>query len=425
LKVPLNEMTQSYLQKTICFWTRWTETLSIPFEWQNEFIRACITLKMSSYEETGAIIASMTTSIPSIPNGLRHDLRYCWLRDAMYTTRVLNRIGATVMMERYLKYLTNFVADFTASQEGETERRIQSVYGISLETRLYPREMHRLPGYRGMGPVIVGTEDAEVIQNDVYGSVILALTQVYFDKRITSQGDLVLFEKLQVLGEMAAKLAYKPDYGPKGKLSQMERYTYSVAMCWAACDRLAKISWKLNQVDRAKYWLQIADKIHEDIMKNAWNEELQTLVSCVGTKVADSYLLLLPELGFIDANDLKFVATVTYIEKTILKEDSFIVSAHHPDVVKNNGTFWYINVLAAQGRKERARKLFENMLKHLNSAGIISETMFLRTQELWGNFPHNNAMVGLIDCALTLSKDWKDLHSTRFSMKELKSQPQH
>jgi len=219
-----------------------------------------------------------------------------------------------------------------------------------------------------------------------------------------------------VLGEEAIKVADKPDYGPRGRRHKFELHTYSVAMCWAACDRLAKISYKLKKVDRVKYWKEHADKIHDTIMKSAWNEEIQSLVSLFGSDIVDPYLLLLPHIGFIEHKDPKFVSTVKYVEKMLVKDGMYVVSTDDNNVVRNNATFWYINALAEQGEAEKARRLFENMVGCLNSNGIISESMNRNTGELWGNFPHNNAMVGLIDCTFLLSKSWREVHVSRFTL---------
>jgi len=160
LKAPIGELATSYLQKTLSYWGNFTRNLSIPFEWQDEVIRAAITLKMGNFEETGAIVAAMTTSIPSSITGNNWDYRYCWLREANWVVSALNQLGATSTLEGYLRFLSNVLAAFRANDE---DAAIRPVYGISLETRLFEREMHRLPGYRGIGPVRLGNRDVEVL----------------------------------------------------------------------------------------------------------------------------------------------------------------------------------------------------------------------------------------------------------------------
>ena len=155
-------------ERTHDYWLDWSRSLSIPFEWQKAVIRAAITLKLCAYESTGAIVAAVTTSIPEAPGSARNwDYRYCWLRDAYFVVHALNRLGATKTMERFLSWITNVVG---SSPDGH----LQPVYGIGQEANLTETTVEHLPGYRGMGPVRVGNQAYEHIQNDVYGSVILA-----------------------------------------------------------------------------------------------------------------------------------------------------------------------------------------------------------------------------------------------------------
>ena len=71
-------------------------------------------------------------------------------------------------------------------------------------------------------------------------------------------------------------------------------------------------------------------------------------------------------------------------------------------------TFWYIDALVAVGRGEEARDLFEEMLATRNTLGLLSEDMDPNTGELWGNFPQTYSMVGMIHCAMRLSKSWEE-----------------
>jgi GH15 family glucan-1,4-alpha-glucosidase len=174
-------------------------TLAIPFDWQGAVIRSAITLKLCTYEDTGAVLAALTTSIPESPGSQRNwDYRYCWLRDSYFVIQALNRLGATRTMEAYLHFIDHIVA---RSSVGE----LQPLYGISGDPQADERTVGTLPGYRGIGPVRVGNSAATQIQHDVYGSVILATTQLYFDERLVSAGDAALFERLERLGDRATR----------------------------------------------------------------------------------------------------------------------------------------------------------------------------------------------------------------------------
>jgi GH15 family glucan-1,4-alpha-glucosidase len=404
LKTSMEETTTTFLKKTLLHWKTWVRNLTIPFEWQDEVIRACITLQLNSFEETGAIVAAQTTSIPNGPNGENFDLRYCWLRDSYWVVRVLNELGSTSTLSNYLGFLSNIVSDLGESDEGE--KRLQPVYGVSLETRLHEKEMHRLAGYRAKGPVKLGNKDSESIQNDVYGAVILALTHLFFDRRLEEQGTEILFKQLEELGELAAKVYDKPDSGPTGKRTLPQVHTFSSAMCWAACDRLGKIANKLKLQDKNTYWSEKAATIRSVILQHGFNQKIKSFVSTWETEEVDAFLLLLPQIGFIKATDEAFLSTLSYIEQK-LKRGKYVSCFENDQVAHNAATFWYIYVLSLAERKAEARDLFDNMLQTLNHAGMLSETFNVETKELWGNFPQSTAMVGLIDCAIILSRPWK------------------
>ncbi|NQV20737.1 MAG: glycoside hydrolase family 15 protein, partial [Rhodospirillales bacterium] len=227
LASPILDAGRDFLEHTIDYWQNWSRFLSVPFEWQKAVIRAAITLKLCNFEETGAIIAAMTTSIPEAPDSGRNwDYRYCWLRDGYFVVQALNRLGATKTMEGYIQYVTNIVARTDGG-------RLQPVYGVALNQRLVEHEVDTLPGYRGMGPVRYGNQAYEHIQNDVYGSVILAATQTFFDERLTRQGDVSLFERLEAVGERCVELYDKPDAGLWELRTKARVHTYSSVMCWA------------------------------------------------------------------------------------------------------------------------------------------------------------------------------------------------
>jgi len=398
LKVPLNEMAATYLEKTLNWWGNWIKTLSIPFEWQEQVIRSVITLKMANFEETGAIVSAMTTSVPRGPQGGNYDFRYCWLREAGSIVHTLHKIGATTTLEGYFKFLKNVVADFTDN----SDHPIQPVFGISLEKRMHEREMHRLPGFRGIGPVKLGSNDPEYTQNDVYGCIIDSLLPLFFDQRL-KRGDSIMFKQMEVVGEMAKKSYNQEDNGPRG--SKVGNYTFSAVMCWVACDRLAKISQQLEKNDRFEYWASAAKEIKAEILAKAWNSEINSFVSVWGTQSVDSYLLLLSELKFVDANDKQFLGTLARIEKTLIKNR--LVCVNPEDTVSlNSATFDYIRALDSVGRKDEARDLFNYIIKNINSNGMFSETIDPETKIHWGNFPQSSASVGLIACAIRLSKTW-------------------
>ena len=394
-----------FLEDTTFYWREWVRSLGVPFEWQDAVIRAAITLELNVFEDTGAIIASVTTSIPEAAGtGRTWDYRYCWLRDAYFVVNALNRLGATRTMERYLSYIVNLVA-------GADDGRLQPVYGISGRAVPEEQEIDSLPGYRRMGPVRIGNQAYRQVQHDAYGSAILAATHVFFDRRLLRPGDEVLFRRLEPLGERAAQLFDQPDAGLWELRGAARVHTFSSLMCWAGCDRLAKIAAHLGLADRAAYWRTEAARIHRVICERSWNAKRESFVATMDGETLDASLLRLNELGFLADDDPRFASTVRAIERELRRGDFVFRYVEEDDFGKPENaflvcTFWYINALAALGRRDEARTLFENVLACRNRHGLLAEHIDPQTREQWGNFVQTYSMVGLIGSAIRLSVRW-------------------
>ncbi len=405
LSGPLEATARDFYDRTYEYWTEWSRTLSIPFEWQDAVIRAAITLKLCSFEESGAVIAALTTSVPeAADSGRNWDYRYCWLRDAYFVIHALNRLGATNTLEGYLGYLTNLVAGLDGA--------LQPVYGIALEEQLTERVVDGLAGYRGMGPVRAGNQAFEHVQNDVYGSVVLAAAQAFFDRRLRNPGGSVLYERLVRIGEAAVARWDQPDAGLWELRTQSAVHTYSSVLCWAACDRLAKIATRLARRTDAAAWVRHAETIRGGILDAAWSEKRSAYTAAFGGEELDASMLLLHELGFLEAEHPRFVATVRAIEEELRRGNLIFRYANEDDFGRPANaftvcTFWYIDALAAVGREGEARELFQEMLGRRNPLGLLSEDIDPRSGELWGNFPQTYSMVGLINSAMRLSIPWE------------------
>lgn len=403
----VSETSARFFGETRNYWHDWVRFLGIPFEWQEAVIRAAITLKLSAYDDTGAIVAAMTTSIPEAPNSGRNwDYRYCWLRDSYFVIAALNRLSATSTMERYLHYIVNIAA---SAPNGN----LQPVYAVSGRAALDELHVASLPGFRGMGPVRIGNAAYAQVQNDVYGSTVLSATHIFFDERLDRSGTESLFRRLEALGEAAVRVYDQPDDGIWEFRSNRSVHTFSAVMCWVACDRLARIALRLELPERARYWRVHADALHRVIDERAWSEPLGSFAASFGGSEIDGSLLLLHEVGFLAAADPRFAGTVAAVERQLrkgnfvyryLRADDFGV----PETAFVVCTFWYIDALAALGRMDEARELFETMLACRNHLGLLSEDIDPESRVLWGNFPQTYSMVGLINSAMRLSKSWDE-----------------
>ncbi|HEX8482842.1 MAG TPA: glycoside hydrolase family 15 protein [Allosphingosinicella sp.] len=395
----------SMLHETADEWRGWVRGLAIPLQWQRIVIRAAITLKLCQHEETGAIVAALTTSIPEAAgSGRNWDYRYCWIRDAYYTVQALNRLGALDVLENYLGYLRNIVDD---SKGGH----IQPLYAVSGEAKLDEGEAEGLAGYRGMGPVRVGNAAYVQVQHDAYGQIVLSNVQAFVDERLFRKATETDFQALEKVGERAWEVHDQPDAGLWEYRTRSAVHTYSSVMSWAACDRLANAAEVLGLDERAALWRDRAATIRERIEKAAWYAPERRFAATFGGDELDASLLQLVDMRFLSPDDPRFLATFEAVEKGLRRGEHMLRYAAEddfglPETAFNFCTFWLIEALYLAGREAEARQLYEHMLERLTPAGLLSEDTDFATGELWGNYPQTYSLVGLINCAVLLSRPW-------------------
>ena len=399
---------ETMLEHTAHEWRKWVRALATPVEWQEAVIRCAITLKLCQHEETGAIVAALTTSIPEHADSRRNwDYRYCWIRDAYYTVQALNRLGALDVLEGYLEYLRNIV-------DSARGGHIQPLYGVGGEATLEERVAPGLNGYRGMGPVRVGNQAYEQIQHDAYGQIILSNAQAFFDQRLYRVAGEDDFHALEKVGEHAWRVHDKPDAGLWELRTKSNVHTYSVAMCWAACDRLANAAAALALTEREQFWRDRAQRIRDRIEQSAWRAETKRISATFGGDDLDASLIQLLDLRFVTPDDPRFQGTLRAVEQGLRRGSNMLRYAIEDDfglpaTAFNVCTFWLIEALWLTGRNDDARELFEEMLSRRTKAGLLSEDIDPQTGELWGNYPQTYSLVGMINCAVLLSKPWSSV----------------
>ena len=392
------------LEQTETYWRFWARSLKVPEEWRDAAVRAAITLQLNVFEETGAIIAAMTTSIPEAPNSKRNwDYRYCWPRDACFVVNALSRLGESRTTGRYLAFLL-------ARAESTDDARLTTMYSIDGGRIPGEHDAECLGGFRGMGPVRIGNKASEQQQNDVYGEAVLTAEALFANPHAGWVGDEPLLARLEAFGHHAVRLHDVPDAGLWELRGAARVHTFSSLMCWVACERLAKYADQLKLGDRAEYWRLRAETIREVIFRRSWNAKINAFTASMDGDTLDASLLLMPRLGFLAAADPRFVGTVAAIE-TQLKHGDFVYryierdDFGYPENAFLVCTFWYIEALAAMGgaRRQEARVLFEKVLSARNRHGLLAEDLDPRTLEQWGNFPQTYCMAGIIDCAVALA----------------------
>lgn len=252
---PLKFACEEFFDRTASYWRTWVKHCNIPFEYQDAVIRSALALKLHIFEDTGAIIAATTTSIPESQDGGRTwDYRYCWLRDAYFVINVLNRLGHFEEMEKFIQYLHNIAVT-------EAGAELQPVYGIGGERNLSERELPWLKGFKGIGPVRIGNAAYTHAQYDVYGEMVLAVTPIFFDTRLDRIDHQRAFENVCRLIDQAITVFEKPDSGIWEFRSEQKHYLFSKLMCWAALDRGLKIATKLGSKSDFTRWAEFRDRM--------------------------------------------------------------------------------------------------------------------------------------------------------------------
>ncbi|MEL6686960.1 MAG: glycoside hydrolase family 15 protein [Pseudomonadota bacterium] len=406
-------LARDWEQQTVEYWERWVHRMNTPPDWQDAVIRAAITLQLCVYEETGGIVAALTTSVPEHDNCERNwDYRYCWIRDSYFTVNALNRCASMSALEHYLRFLRSVVA--MTEQDGDSSGHVQPLFGIGLETEITEYIEDALPGFKGNKPVRRGNQAYEHIQHDVYGQIVLASTPAFFDSRLYSAYGEAEFRALEPIGERAFDVHDTSDAGIWEFREIAHVHVSSAIMCWAACDRLSRIANHLGLNDRCDYWADKAAIIHKTVCERGFNEEKNAFTMAYGGEALDASVLLMCEIGFLPAEDPRYIGTVEAVDRELRvgnhvfrykAEDDF----GKPKTAFTVCTFWHLDALWRIGRRGEAREMFESVLNHANHVGLLSEDLHPETGELWGNFPQTYSMAGIINSAHLMSRDWPDV----------------
>jgi GH15 family glucan-1,4-alpha-glucosidase len=402
---------KDWLDQTLMYWRDWVRDLAVPFDWQEAVIRAAITLKLCTFEDTGAIVAALTTSVPeAAQSGRNWDYRYCWLRDSYFTVTALNRLGATRTMENHIRFILNAVLMPGLSPE----RPLYPIApGASIEERVAPA----LAGFRGMGPVRIGNAAIDQRQHDGYGSIILTAAQMFFDQRLPNPGDIDLYRQLRPIGNLAAAAALKPDAGLWEYRTRTAIHTHSAAMCWAALHRLGLIAGKVGETEDHHHWLRLAADLRTTILARATSATGGVsegwLAGAFDSDIADAAVLLLPEIGFLPHDDPLFLRTLDVLQRRLMyqglmKRYDIADDFGRPETAFTICSLWFIDALAVNGRRAEAAEIFHRILARRNHLGLLSEDIDPRDGTLWGNFPQTFSMVGIILAAMRLSRSWEE-----------------
>ena len=401
-------------EKTKSYWLDWAFRTRLPKKYRDMVIRSTITLKLLTYQRTGAVVAAPTTSLPEIIGGERNwDYRYCWVRDASMIVDLYARIGHMQLATRYINFVLN--------QLLLKHENIAVIYGINGERDLVEKSLDHLAGYENSKPVRIGNDAYRQHQNDLYGELMETIYAYFFISRgAEPYMDEEIWTTVCSLVSRVEALWRSPDCGIWERRGKMEHYVHSKMMNWVAMDRAAKIARLIGKHNFAGHCQKVAAEIKEDIMANGWNERVQSFVMCYGSDQLDASILLMLHYGFLENNDPKVISTVRQVYKQLVKDKfTFRYIAADDFGFPENAflvcTFWMINALYLIGEEEKARDMFENILQCANRFGLFAEDIETSTRRLTGNFPQGYSHLAFVQTVLLLETDynWSHMHGVK------------
>ena len=407
IEEPLPALCSRFLEETVQHWRRWVKQCNVPPEFQREVIRSALCLKLHCFEDTGAIVAATTTSLPEAPDsGRTWDYRHCWLRDSYYVVDALRLLGQFEERESFLHYLI----DVAAASPGLDLSPVHRIDGSGDLAEIIVDEW---TGYEGFGPVRHGNAAALHRQNDIFGEMALALTPLFLDERFCDDQTPVVRELLLRLADRALEVAGTPDAGIWELRAPGRKQTFSSLMCWAAADRAARVAGPA-QPDRAARLATAAETLRRQILENSWNESRRTFVAEYGGKDLDAALLQMVPLRLLPPDDPRVHATVDAVARELTR-DGWLMryttddGLGHPRTAFIICSFWLAESLALLGRADEARAMLARVLRAQSPLGLLAEDYDPSEGRMWGNFPQAYSHVGLIHAAFRVSERWSDV----------------
>jgi GH15 family glucan-1,4-alpha-glucosidase len=369
--------------------------------WRQAVDRSLITLNALTFQPTGGIVAALTTSLPECIGSIRNwDYRFCWIRDSTLTLYALLTSGHREEAQAWRQWLLRAAAG--------NPKQLQIMYGLGGERRLTEFELPWLPGYLNSSPVRVGNAAHEQLQLDVPGELMDSM-HVGRKFELEPNDDAWRFQKVML---KQLELDWdKPDNGLWESRGGKQHFTYSRVMCWAAFDRGIKAIEQQGLSGPIEHWRAMRDKIHEDVSRNGWNAEKQAFVQYYGSTALDASLLLMAQVGFLPADDPRYVSTVAAIERELLVDGLVLRyrSDHTPDGLPGSEgvflacSFWLADAYVLMGRRDDALALFEHLLGIRNDLGLLAEEYDPHNQRQLGNFPQAFSHIALVNTANNLA----------------------
>lgn len=401
LEAPLQHTGEDFLTRTIAYWQFWIKNTGISNQYQKEVIRSALVLKIHQYEDTGAIIAASTTSLPeSDQSGRTWDYRFCWLRDAYYILNALNNLGHFEEAEHYFQFIAN-IAELESG-------RYSPLYTVTGKND-FKEDIIDLEGYKGNTPVRVGNQAVEHIQNDIYGQVLLSLIPLYVDRRCIYQNRLDPTSFINNILDKIAMTIDEADAGIWEFRNIAQKHCYTNLFQWAGCQAAIKVARHLDNPALLNKAEALRDKAAENI-EACYDPVRKVYTQAIGTDHLDASTLQLIMMRYLDPSSQRARDHLAAVEKELKAENGlFYRYLHQDDFGKPETTFlitafWHVEALACVGRVQEAVDQFNHLLKYANHLGLFSEDVDATDGSQWGNFPQAYSHVGLMNAAYRIAK---------------------
>ncbi len=382
-------------------WHEWSSRSTYAGRWEAPVMRSLITLKALTYKPTGGMVAAPTTSLPEQPGGVRNwDYRYCWLRDATFTLNALLLAGYVNEATHWREWLLRAVAG--------SPQDLQILYGVSGERRLSEYEVPWLPGYEGAAPVRVGNAASTQFQLDVYGEVMDTL---HLARMSGLDPDPAAWNFQVKMLEFLESNWEEPDDGIWEVRGPRRHFTHSKIMAWVAFDRCIKDAERDALDAPIERWRGIRSAIHAEVCEKGFDSASNAFVQSYESPHLDASLLLIPQVGFLPADDPRVLGTIAAVERRLLVDglvlryqtESGVDALPAGEGAFLPCSFWLADCYALTGRHAEGVALFERLMGLSNDVGLLAEEYDPRTKRMLGNFPQALTHMALVNTARLLS----------------------
>ena len=401
IDLPSLSKSEEELKKTQEYWLNWCKKSPSFKSYNKEITRSSITLKLLTFEKTGAVLAAATTSIPETIGEVRNwDYRFCWIRDASMVIKIIAKLGHQRIVKNFIDFIVNLIPN--------KNEKLQIMYGIDGQKTLTEKILKHLSGYKNSKPVRIGNAAYIQKQNDIYGILVDAIHFQIEKFKDMSYKHEQLWSIVKSVVWVVEKNWKKPDKGIWEFRNEDQHFTFSKLLCWVAIDRAIKISNLIKNGRKSDKWKILREEIKNDIHLNAWNPKIKAFTQSYGSDFLDASVLLMESYGFIDCKDPKYVDTVKAIERELLFDGLLFRYKNNDDFGEPKSsftvcTFWYINSLFKIGEETKAKNLFDQLLSNSNHMGLFSEDLDFKTKKMLGNFPQAYSHLALIETAMNFN----------------------